>query len=666
MYVRLWTIGLSLLAVGLIALAYWFARPSDESVAADLSDGQNPVTRSDDTQTQTSGHVQSIGRSSAESLTANVSLRPSNRPIQVNGHGFVSSSACKDCHPNQYASWHASYHRKMTQVASEESVIGDFDSKLVRAYGLDFALTKQGDEYWVSMPDLEAEDLQQADRVQQKIVMTTGSHHMQIYWYSADEGRTLSQLPVAWLKETQSWVPTSALFISPPPQPLRVGKRRWNEVCIKCHTTNGQPRIHHNDGANGGDLQVDTHVAEFGISCEACHGPGESHVAAHSESAPAATDSIVHPAKLDHVRASQACGQCHGNWLPDNQEDLDAYYVKGTCFRAGEDLSDSRHIFASEDDRSPFIESFLQQQPHYFEDRYWGDGAIRVSGGEYNGMSGSNCFKSSDLSCLSCHQMHHADGDGRPVDEWANHQLGGERLGQEACLQCHEEFRDADRLTSHTHHTASSSGSDCYNCHMPHTSYGLLKAIRSHRITSPSVQESVRYGRPNACNQCHIDQTLAWTGEHLQAWYRIEPAPNLTVDQKRYSATALWCLTGDAGQRALAAWTLGWQPAKEASRTDWVPAVLAQLLADPYAAVRHISHRSLKTLPQFGAFEFDYTADRAANQQGAVRAFKVWQRTPKQTGDNETVLLTRDGNLASQEFTRLNRSRDNRQVLLAE
>jgi hypothetical protein len=378
-------------------------------------------------------------------------------------------------------------------------------------------------------------------------------------------------------------------------------------------------------------------------------------------------DNIVHPAELDHKRSSQVCGQCHGNWLPNDESGLNEFYVRGTCFRAGDDLSDKRHIFAAQQPRSKFIQEFLANEPHYFEDRYWQDGSIRVSGGEYNGMTNSPCFETSDMSCLSCHQMHQTESDNRETLEWANDQLKEETLGQEACLQCHDEFRSEEKQTAHSHHPIGSAGNACYNCHMPHTSYGLLKAIRSHRIGVPSVQESTKFGRPNACNQCHVDQTLAWTGEHLKAWYDIAAPTDLTADQKQYSATALWALSGDAGQRALAAWSLGWKPAQEASRTDWIPPVLAQLLADPYDAVRHISHRSLRAQAKFEDFQFDYVGPPEQRQQSAVRAFRIWRTGDRETRQrNSTVLLSPNGQLLSKEFSRLNHQRDNRQILLAE
>src|SRR5437867_2203139 len=46
-------------------------------------------------------------------------LPRANRP-----DGYVSSDKCQACHPSQYASWHATFHRTMTQVAAPENVIG--------------------------------------------------------------------------------------------------------------------------------------------------------------------------------------------------------------------------------------------------------------------------------------------------------------------------------------------------------------------------------------------------------------------------------------------------------------------------------------------------------------------------------------------------------------
>jgi len=252
----------------------------------------------------------------------------------------------------------------------------------------------------------------------------------------------------------------------------------------------------------------------------------------------------------------------------------------------------------------------LRKRLSLFESSFWSDGLVRVSGREYNGMSESPCFKRGELSCVSCHSMHqYADTDD---------QLTPNMNGNAACLQCHGDI--APKLAQHTHHGRESSGSLCYNCHMPHTSYGLLKAIRSHTITSPSVASSLQTGRPNACNLCHLDKSLAWTQERLNTWYGIATT-NLPSDEADTPASVLWLLRGDAGQRALIAWHMGWTNAVETSGKDWLASCLAYALTDAYAVVRYVGQRSLKRLPGFEALAYDYVApeaDRARVRDGVL------------------------------------------------
>ena len=165
------------------------------------------------------------------------------------------------------------------------------------------------------------------------------------------------------------------------------------------------------------------------------------------------------------------------------------------------------------------------------------------------------------MSCLYCHEMHPQKDDQRTKAEWANDQLKPGMRGDESCLQCHEEYRSDERLALHTHHLSNSEGSRCYNCHMPHTTLGLMKAMRSHTVDSPSVAATVATGRPNACNLCHLDQTLQWTSDHLSQWYQIE-SPELNQEEKEVASSVRWLLKGDAGQRAIIGWHLGWGPAQ--------------------------------------------------------------------------------------------------------
>src|SRR5262249_44064787 len=53
--------------------------------------------------------------------------RVANRPVELPTGGYVGSATCRECHKSQHGAWHDSYHRTMTQAASKNSVVGDFD-----------------------------------------------------------------------------------------------------------------------------------------------------------------------------------------------------------------------------------------------------------------------------------------------------------------------------------------------------------------------------------------------------------------------------------------------------------------------------------------------------------------------------------------------------------
>ena len=81
------------------------------------------------------------------------------RPLEVASDGFVSSKACLECHPDQYASWYASYHRTMTQVASPESMLGPFTGEKIDAEGVKVTFTKEGDQFFAQL-QLPQEDVE--------------------------------------------------------------------------------------------------------------------------------------------------------------------------------------------------------------------------------------------------------------------------------------------------------------------------------------------------------------------------------------------------------------------------------------------------------------------------------------------------------------------------
>lgn len=594
-----------------------------------------------------------------------------NRPIEDPCHGYVGSDACQSCHTHEHATWHSSWHRTMTQLAAPDSVIGDFDTTLYLT-NVSFELWREGDGFFFDVKSTV--DSPTGKRVARtydhEVVMTTGSHHMQVYWYSlGNDTRVLGMLPFTYLKRDQRWVPRNATFLLPPAE-QEAEEGRWNTTCIKCHTTYGRVDVGGPDNVELGaylEAEIDTRVGEFGISCEACHGPGEQHVQRHQSSSGRRTDAvgpddtITHPAKLSHRQSSQVCGQCHGR-LAIKEGKLAQWRAHGLEFRPGQDLEASslqQLIRCTGDSVAEF--------PEDWEVSFWSDGMTRISSNEYSGLIESPCFQRGELSCIKCHQLHQSADDERAPKEWADDQLGVGKRGNQACTQCHSEYGESQALTQHTHHPAESAASNCYNCHMPYTTYGLLKAIRSHQIHSPDVAASVKTGRPNACNQCHLDRTLAWSAEHLSDWYGID-RPELTADQESVAASVLWLLRGDAGQRALMAWSYGWKDAQEASQHKWMPPFLAQLLQDPYHAVRYIAGHSLRQLPGYESMEYDFLGEAESRAVASLQVLRLWSEKQQAIGNagSRAILIDESGQLLKEEFNRLLKERDDRDVLLNE
>jgi hypothetical protein len=77
-----------------------------------------------------------------------------------------------------------------------------------------------------------------------------------------------------------------------------------SRACFGCHTT-----------ASITNNQLDGNRAVPGITCEACHGPGASHVVAMNSAQPdQAATLIMNPARLDPVASVDFCGACHRTW----------------------------------------------------------------------------------------------------------------------------------------------------------------------------------------------------------------------------------------------------------------------------------------------------------------------------------------------------------------
>jgi predicted CXXCH cytochrome family protein len=527
---------------------------------------------------------------------------------------WVGSAGCRPCHADEHASWHATYHRTMTQPASAQSILGDLSS----------------------FPDGSA--------ARASIVMVTGSHHMQVYWTDPRGDGVLEALPWAWLIPERAWVPNEATLLRPGDD---APTYTWNRVCIACHAVAGVPGQH--------GQTVDTRVAELGIACEACHGPGRAHVERHANPVArwtariddAGDPTIVHPAKLPADASSQVCGACHGITL---LQDEPAWLRRGHAAAPPDPIASwgalVRHPLRAD---TPGLDAVLEANADYLVERFWSDGMVRVSGREYGGLVESPCHAGGDFGCLSCHAMH----AGEPDD-----QLSPDRDGDAMCAPCHTAI--AGDPAAHSRHAADIQ---CIDCHMPHTTYGLLKAIRSHEISSPSVAVAIETGRIDACSGCHLDRPLDWTAHQLHETWG-QPAVDAAAADGTRAAAVVQLVRGDAGQRALAAWHMAWPPALQASGRGWQAPLLARLLDDPYAAVRIVAARSLATL----GYAVDVAEIASERRPSTVSAIDArWRATPgaiDRVGD--AVLSTAAGELDVAAIDELLSRRDDRRVSLEE
>ena len=547
--------------------------------------------------------------------------------------GWATSDRCEACHPSQYHSWHRGYHRTMTQYASPASVRGDFNDVRVNGDGYDAHLYRRGDDFMVEMVDplwqYEVDFGQRPPpdpnepkpRVERRISMVTGSHHMQAFWVPSLVGNGQLSLPFTYLFDDKRWVPRGEVFLHPPGG--RHQEQVWNVSCITCHTTAGKPN------ALVGGKEVKSEVGEMGIACEACHGPAEEHIAANQNPFRRywlhlrghGDPTIVNPARLaktNTARANEICGQCHS--LTDLSDDI--YLGDGKSYVAGDELEKSQPLLRQLHP-SPALAKHVAEDPTYLRGYFWSDGTVRVSSRDYTGLIESKCNSGGKLWCGSCHSLHESD----PVNLLA---AGKESDG--GCTQCHAAI--AKNVEAHSHHRADSVGSRCENCHMPYTVYGLLKGIRNHRIDSPHVTgKSGGNERPNACNLCHTDRSLGWAAGALARWYKQPLPPGLAADDT--PASVEWLIAGDAVLRAIAAWQFGWDDAQKTAPTAWAIPYLAAAMADPYSAVRYVAGHALKKIDP--ASDYDYLAPVDQRQASIVKILARW-RTQYAAGERDTKL----------------------------
>lgn len=514
-------------------------------------------------------------------------------PLDRHGAPFVGSRACARCHADHQASWRASHHRRMTQEAREDTVLGAFDGSTLAYGGYLARMTRAEDGgFEVTLHTESARG--DAPVARWRVERVVGSRrHQQLL---AREDDLWVRLPIAWDVEEGRWMHMNGAFLTADPEGLEGDAPiaeadymrhavRWNDNCVFCHNVGAEPRPQ-DDG------HWDTRVAELGVACEACHGPGGAHADANADpfrrywlhATASADPTITAPTRLSGDRATDVCGRCHGQRIT---ADVGRYLAHGDPYVPGDELAATSHPLA--------IDTPLRGEPGAFAARFWPDGTARLTAYEQQGVLQDRC----DASCEDCHSMHdYASAEG---------QLRADLSGDALCTQCHESLASVTAARSHARH----DGVACVDCHMPRIVYGIRTIHRSHRIEIPHPAAQSERGRPDACTLCHVDRSAAWADRGIGAADEQHAATE-------GSRVGEMLFGGDPIERAVAAAAIGraLREHDDANASGWLVAAMRD---DPYPAVRGIAWRALSEAREAPIDAFRSTDDRAARSAAIAR-----------------------------------------------
>ena len=399
--------------------------------------------------------------------------------------GFAGSEACKSCHAAEFEQWQGSHHDLAMQAATEQTVLGDFDDASFTYNGVTSRFFRRGDSFMVNT---DGEDGKATDF---EVAYVFGVYPLQQYLLPLSRGR-LQTLTIAWdsrpaAEGGQRWFhlqPDEAVDYKDPLH-WTGPYYNWNARCAECHSTDVKKNY---DVAT---RSFNTTFEEVNVGCEACHGPGEQHMALAREGKVASASNAGFPVDL---------GQ-RGQWtLPEGEaiarrsEPLQSQAQIDNCARCharrgtlgdyhyGKSLLDTHRL------------SLLEPN------LYHPDGQILEEVYVYGSFIQSKMHQAG-VVCSNCHEPHSLEL--RAPDNGV-------------CAQCHVPATyDTEQ---HHHHPAGSQGALCANCHMPETTYMVVDPRRDHSMRVPRPDLSLVMGTPNACNQCHVDKDAAWSHRALKNW----------------------------------------------------------------------------------------------------------------------------------------------------
>ena len=384
---------------------------------------------------------------------------------------YVGRATCAECHQAQYHLWLGSDHDRAMDLATEKTVLADFNDTQFEYHGVTTKFFRRDGKYMVNTegPDGKFHDYE--------VKYTFGVRPLQQYMIEFPDGR-VQVLRESWDVKNKKW-----FFVTPPDvtnerilpgDPLHwtgIGQN-WNTTCADCHSTN----VHKNYDAEKNTYH--TSWEEINVSCEECHGPGSVHVDLARKFSPFWDRKIGYglPNLKDKNLSTQieTCAKCHARRYQVHED-----------FRPGKPMFDYYE---------PVLLASGVYQP---------DGQILDEVYEYDSFLQSK-MHANHVRCTDCHDPH---------------SLKLKFEGIKLCAQCHDPAKFD--TTAHHHHETGSTGAQCINCHMATRTYMGIDERRDHSFRIPRPELSVALGTSNACNNCHTkpNETFQWAADVVKTWY---------------------------------------------------------------------------------------------------------------------------------------------------
>lgn len=424
--------------------------------------------------------------------------------------GYLGPESCRSCHGKQYDDWKGSFHDLAMSVAGPESVRGDFNTTFT-SQGITSKFYRKDNRFYVNTegPDGKYHDYE--------VAYTFGVAPLQQYLVKFPGGR-LQCLRTAWDTKENRWFDLYPDYEIAPAEWLHWsrGGLNWNTMCADCHSTHVQKNFDQKKKS------FNTTFSLINVSCEACHGPGKSHV--EKVSSPTfdnseydAQENLYQTSGVPSRQQVDQCARCH-----------------------------SRRVQFTEvyDHHGEYMDHYAPEILR--DDLYYPDGQIREEVYEYGSFLQSKMY-GKNVKCSDCHDPH-------------NQKLKAE--GNNLCGQCHTPA--VYNTPDHHFHRAGTESSRCVSCHMPGRYYMGNDFRRDHSLRIPRPDLSVKYNTPNACNQCHTDKTSAWAAGAVVRWYgrdrKFHFSEVLAFGSTRSGEAVgpLAALAGDSSQPAIARATAVW------------------------------------------------------------------------------------------------------------